>query len=88
MTGPTGTRPLNEVRAAWVALESGAFAQPRMDWGAFGVDVAVVGAHGGAGATTVALALVSMARASRGPSTTTAVAPGLTGPVVYRLLVL
>lgn len=58
MTGPTGTRPLNEVRAAWVALESGAFAQPRMDWGAFGVDVAVVGAHGGAGATTVALALV------------------------------
>lgn len=48
---------MGELRAAWSALTSGAFARPQMDWGALGIDVAVVGAHGGAGATTVALAL-------------------------------
>lgn len=61
MTTPVVSPPLGELRAAWSALASGAFARPRMDWGALGVDVAVAGAHGGSGATTVALALAEAA---------------------------
>lgn len=48
---------LTQLRAAWAAMAAGAFDVRPVDWSSTPVDVVVLGAHGGSGATTLALAL-------------------------------
>ncbi len=49
--------PVGELRGAWLALATGMFEGPSLRWRDLGAPVVVVGAHGGSGASTTALAI-------------------------------
>lgn len=61
MTAATTERliTLTQLRGAWAAVTSGVFDAAGADWDQVPVDVVVVGAHGGSGATTMALAIAT-----------------------------
>lgn len=57
MNPTVATAPLDQVKAAWAALDAGAFASPSVQWRTHRPTIAVLSTHGGSGASTIALAI-------------------------------
>ena len=83
MTAATTERliTLTQLRGAWAAVTSGVFDAAGADWDQVPVDVVVVGAHGGSGATTMALAIATAGRVR--PSRVSPRPGGAAAPVAW-----